>query len=309
MNKTGKKTVFFFLLLLAVFPLAGGEKLLLWEAVHPEKPGKFFLAGSIHLGKKELYPLDKAFDLALEKSDEIIYEIYEKDIASMQKMTIDFIRKKAFYPPGKSLRQVMGEKEILLLDTFYKSRGNMYFLPNGVTKRPWILALALAQNAAIESGLDAKYGFEEVFKKHLKNRKARGLEKVYTQLSTLEGTPEKEMTAMIVNGLKNPSRQKKELENIIRCFESGRIDLLIRQTEEMQKKYPVFHKRLLLDRNKNMTAKLWEFSNEKKRFFVLIGAAHFAGKGNILQLLAEKGFIIKQADKTRIKGNILAGEE
>ena len=290
------------------FPLSAKEKLLLWEAHHPEKAGKLFLAGSVHLGKKDLFPLDRRYDEVLAKSNEIVFEVYEEDESKKQELILEFIRKKAFYPPEKNLKQVMEEKDLLLLDNFYKGRGNMLFMQNGISRRPWLLVLELTMITAQDLGLLGQYGFEEVFKKACKNMPARSLEKAYSQLSMLEGTDEKELCRIIINGVKDFSMQKKELENVILSFRTGDLTPLIQQEEKTAKKYPRFHKRLLLARNYDMTEKLAEYAGEKKSFFVLIGAMHFAGKGSILKLLEGKGFRIKQLEKTGEKGKI-TGEE
>ena len=290
------------------FPLSAKEKLLLWEAHHPEKAGKLFLAGSVHLGKKDLFPLDRRYDEVLAKSNEIVFEVYEEDESKKQELILEFIRKKAFYPPEKNLKQVMEEKDLLLLDNFYKGRGNMLFMQNGISRRPWLLVLELTMIIAQDLGLLGQYGFEEVFKKACKNMPARSLEKAYSQLSMLEGTDEKILCSIILNGIKDPAKEKKELENILTAFRTGDISLLAAQTDEMAEKYPLFHKRLFLARNYDMAEKLSGFAAEKKTFFVLVGAAHFAGKGNILKLLRGKGFFVRQLEKTGKKGDI-TGEE
>ncbi|MBR2363662.1 MAG: TraB/GumN family protein, partial [Lentisphaeria bacterium] len=254
-------------------------------------------------------PLDRKYDETLAESDVIVFEVFEEDNSKNQKAILEFIQKKAFYPPGKNLKEVMGEKEFFLLDSFYKSRGIMHFAQTGLTRRPWLLMLELTMITAQEMGLKGEYGFEEVFKKLRNGRPARGLESAGSQLSLLEGTDEKILCRMLTDGVKDSSIQKEELKNILHSFHTGDMTALSEQTEKTAKKYPVFYKRLLLTRNYNMTEKLIEYSNEKKTFFILIGAAHFAGNGNILQLLKAKGFVIKQLAKTGKKGGITGEEE
>ena len=308
MKKKNFLWLFSLLFLLSLFsfshPLSGKEKLLLWEAIHPEKGGKLFLAGSIHLGKKDLFPLDQRYDEVFAKSDELILEVFEEDESKNQNRILQFIQKKAFYPPGKNLRSVMGEKDLLLLDSFYKGKGNMLFMQNGLSRRPWFLVLELTMISAQEMGLLGQYGFEEVFKKLRQKRPVRNLEETCSQLSMLEETDEKELCDIIISGVRDISIQKKELESILLSFRTGDMTPLTLQTEKTAKKYPVFHKRLFLARNYNMAEKLAGYANNKKTFFVLIGASHFAGNGNILQLLQGKGFHIKQLEKTGIKGKI-----
>lgn len=306
-----RKKVFLilFLFLSCLILLSAGEKILVWEAVHPGKAGKLFLAGSIHLGKKTLYPLDRTYDQILAQSHEMIFEIFEEDLRAMQKKAADFILRKAFFPPGKDLIQLMGERNFLLLDSFYASKGLPFARNNGKRRRPWLVMLDLAQMQASDCGFSAQYGFEEVFKKLRQNKPGRGLEEVYTQLSMLEGTDEKILCKIILEGIKNPAKQKNELENILGSFQTGSLDFLEKHVKKMEEKYPLFHKRLLLARNLQMVEKLEKYAAEKKTFFVLIGAAHFAGKGNILLLLKEKGFRIKQLDAAGKKGRITGDDD
>ncbi|MBO4304411.1 MAG: TraB/GumN family protein [Lentisphaeria bacterium] len=300
--------LFSLLLLLCVFPgLFAEGNLLLWEARHPEREGKLFLAGSIHLGRKELFPLDKAYDSALAQSQELVFETFEEDVRASEEKITEFIRRKALYPSGKSLRDVMNESELTLLESFYRARSGVNFRREELfSRRPWILVLELTILAAAESGLKLEYGFETVFRKYRNGRPARGLEQTYTQLSMLEGTDEKQLCAVILDGIRDYAGEKKALEEILEAFRTGETAPLAAQAEKMEKKYPLFHKRVLLLRNRNMAESLAEYAKEKKTFFVLIGAAHFAGKGNILRLLEEKGFLVKQLERTGERGAIAA---
>lgn len=305
-----RKKVFIILFLLTpLFLLSAGKKILVWEAVHPEKAGKLFLAGSIHLGKKQLFPLDHTYDQILAESHEMVFEIFYEDIQLMQKKAADFILRKAFFPPGKDLVQLMGQKDFLLLDSFYASKALPFARNNGKRRRPWLIMLDLAQMQASDHGFRAQYGFEEVFRKLRKNKPGRSLEEVYTQLSMLEGTDEKILCQIILEGIKNPAKQKNELENILLSFQTGSLVFLEKNVRELEKKYPLFHKRLLLARNLGMVKKLEKYAGEKKNFFVLVGVAHFAGNGNILQLLKGKGFRIKQLDASGKKGKITGDDD
>ena len=298
----------FLLLLLSVSSgLFAEGKLLLWEARHPERAGKLFLAGSIHLGRKELFPLDKAYDNALAQSQELVFETFEEDVRASEKTIAEFIRRKALYPAGKSLRDVMNESELTLLESFYRAKGGGNFRREELfSRRPWILVLELTLVAAAESNLKVEYGFETVFRKYRNGRSARGLEQTYTQLSMLEGTGEKQLCAVLLDGIRDYAGEKKALEEILEAFRTGKTAPLAAQAEKTEKKYPLFHKRLLLLRNRGMAETLAEYAKERKTFFVLIGAAHFAGKGNVLQLLEEKGFLVKQLERTGEKGSITA---
>ena len=97
----------FFNLLLIFFStaLAAGDKVLIWEATRPDQPGRAYLVGSIHVGKAEWYPLDQAYDRALDASSEVWFEIYDLNPQEAAQKTMLY---GLFRPGTGSLSQVLG---------------------------------------------------------------------------------------------------------------------------------------------------------------------------------------------------------
>ena len=77
-----------FILVSFVFLLSAGDKVLIWEVTAPALPGKVYVAGSIHTGKAQWYPLDAAYDRALDASSEVYFEIFQPDNRKIAQLTM-----------------------------------------------------------------------------------------------------------------------------------------------------------------------------------------------------------------------------
>src|SRR5215213_9198400 len=79
--------------------VVAGTKTFLWKATSPTT--EVYLLGSIHLGKKEWYPLAKEIDGAFEKSK---YLVLEADPAKMDQLKIQqFVFQHGLYAADDSL--------------------------------------------------------------------------------------------------------------------------------------------------------------------------------------------------------------
>jgi uncharacterized protein YbaP (TraB family) len=53
-----------------------------------------------------------------------------------------------------------------------------------------------------------------------------------------------------------------------------------------------FYKKMILDRNINMTLKIEEYLNAGDTYFVIAGLAHFIGEDGIVKMLQDKGYTV-----------------
>lgn len=286
--------------------LAAGEKqthILAWEATRKDLPGHLTLAGSVHLGKKDFYPLDSAYDPFWEKAHVLVLEVTDSD----PKMIAPFLRQYAFYGRNRGdLALTCGPFLYQRLLFFCRS----YYPPHLFReeefrkKRPWFLTLELSQHRLSRLHYKLEYGVEHTFRRKAGKRELRGLEKTLFQLSTLEKIPEKEYINALEKLLNDPNKELAELEEMIRGWKTGSLAPLEKLVLRQKQESPILHKKLLLERNRDMAEKLASFAKEKKRFFVLIGSAHFAGNDSILVHLRKKGFTVKQIPSAGKKGKI-----
>ena len=297
---------FFLLLFFTLFSLAAQEKqthILAWEATKKGLEGHLTLAGSLHLGKKDFYPLDAAYDPFWDNADVLVLEVND----SGSKEILPFLRKHAFYGRGEGdLALACGpflyQRLLFFCRNYYPP--HLFREDQFKIKRPWFLTLELAQYRLARMSYKMEYGVEHVFRRRAGKRELRGLEKTLFQLSTLEKVPEKEYINALEKLLQDPNKELTELEEMIRGWQTGSLAPLEKLVLRQKKESPILHKKLLMERNRGMAEKLASFAKEKKRFFVLIGSAHFAGQESIPALLRKKGFTVKQIPCTGKKGKI-----
>ena len=300
-----KKFIFLFVFLL-ITTLSAEEKkprILAWEAAKKDLPGHLTLAGSLHLGKKDFYPLDSAYDFFWEKAEVLVLEVVDTD----SNVILPFLRDTAFYRPGeKDLSFHCGsffyQRLLLFTRSFYPP--HLFKEEEFQKKRPWFLSLELAQMQLSRLDYKLEYGMEEFFRRHAGNRELRGLENTLFQLSTLERIPEKEYLKALEETVNDPGKELRELKEMISAWQNGELAPLEKLTLRQKKEFPILHRKLLVERNRNMAEKLAGFAKEKKRFFVLIGSAHFAGENSILSFLREKGFTVKRIPASGKKGKL-----
>ena len=297
----GKKILFSLLLVLSVLALFAADKALIWEVVKTGQPGKIYLVGSIHLGRADWYPLDSVYDKVLKESQEMYFEIFEPDMTALA-MTIST---KGMYPPDKNLSGVIGKTQFAELTRFFAENGSKTppFLLEKM--RPWLISIELAGlYVRKEKALKSYYGLEKVFTANRGERPGHSLESIDSQMNAMASIPDDVMIQSILKSIRDPEKAKRELDATLASLHSGDIAKLAEMCGEIARETPEIYRKLFTERNTAIAKKLLLLLKEKKVFFVLVGAGHFAGKDNIRDLLAKAGCRIIQLEKTGKKGAI-----
>lgn len=291
----------FLVLSLLCFVLAGTEKVLVWETAAPGLPGKVYLTGSIHVGKKEWYPLDKTYDQVLEASSAVYFEISDPNPALIAQES----QRYGMFPPGRTLSGVLGFADFQTVCAFF-SRNEPNMIPMVLERiRPWLLNISLARIYLMKHPeFSVECGLEKVFSRHLGNRKAYSLETVESQFSAMAKVPDAAAGRMLLESIRDFNQAGRDLKRIMESLENGSPDNLTMITNEMAFKHPEYFRCLFLERNQLMTEKIYDLLKEKQTVMVLIGAGHFAGTGSILEYLWEKGCTTIQLKRTGTPGKI-----
>ena len=292
-----------FILVTFVFLLSAGDKVLIWEVTAPALPGKVYLAGSIHSGKAQWYPLDAAYDRALDASSAVYFEIFQPDnqkIAQLA-MTTGILR-------NGTLSQVLGYADFQEVCRFYAklAPGSGMDQPMMLERfRPWLLTMQISQFYLMKHPeISREYGLEKVFSKNLGKRQGFSLESEESQILAMSKISDKAAGRLLMDGIRDFANAGRDLQRIFRGLETGEIDEIAMIANEMAFKHPEFHNSLFLKRNQDIADKIYRMLKEKQIIFVLVGAGHLAGKGNILEFLREKGCTTIQLKRLTKPGRI-----
>lgn len=264
---------------------------LLWEA--RSDSGVVYLFGSIHMAKPEFYPLPEVVEGSFEKSEILALEADPEtaDRALQQKMF-----SAAMYPAGDAIRRHLSKENYELAVREMARIG----LPEETFTRmkPWFLGLTIAIVEFQRLGYAPEYGIDRYFAEKARGKKRIvELESFQYQLDLLSGFSEREQELFLLYSILDLRTAERDINLLMDSWRTGDAKaverLLSRTVEESPDLLPVYEK-LYYRRNSAMTAKIEEYLKSKKKYFVVVGAAHLVGRQGIVELLKEKGYRVRQ---------------
>ncbi|HZW37120.1 MAG: TraB/GumN family protein [Deltaproteobacteria bacterium] len=283
-------------LLLLVSPARGdggppsGGNVFLWT-VRSEK-GVSYLLGSIHLLKKEMYPLDRRIEEAFAGATLLAVET---DVGDREKKKLEaFILENALYPEGDSLDKHVSRETYDLVRKKFPATG----MDRVDRMRPWALALTATSIEYLKMGLDPEYGIDRYFlQKAEGKKKIVELERYDYVVRLLQGLPDGIQDLYLFYTLTDLETVEGEIDNIIACWRAGDAKgmeaLVYRSRDDNPKLLPVYEI-LVSRRNRTMTDAIEGILKSGDTGFIVVGAGHLVGQDGILERLRGKGYVVKQ---------------
>jgi len=296
-NKFRKVTPLFFLFCLIFSPSYRGEafgqegRTFLWK-VQSEK-SMVYILGSIHLLKKENYPLSPKIETAFDKSDTLVVEA---NVQEQDKVNTQAIMEKGLYPSNDSLAGHLSPETYELL----KKEATKLNLPMEVfdRQRPWLLSMTLEAMELLKLGYDPSYGADNYFLSRAKGqKKILELESMDEQISLVGDLSDREQELLLLLTLKDLQNAAREIDQVVQAWKSGDTKgmeaAMMKSSQEDPRLAPIQEK-LIYDRNRKMISKIEEYLREKGTYFVVVGAGHLVGDRGIVEALRKKGYSVGQ---------------
>ncbi|HEY4485659.1 MAG TPA: TraB/GumN family protein [Nitrospiria bacterium] len=268
------------------------EKHFLWEAAGPA--GTVFLLGSIHVAKKELYPLPDVIEGAFAQADTLVVEINPLDSQSPQGQMA--LAQRGVYPAGTSLRaQVSAE-------TYEKTRMYLAERDLGVDLfdrfRPWFVALTLTMAEAQRLGFDPRNGIDIHFLGRAAGRKRiLELETFEQQIALFEGLSEREQELYLVYTLEDMKLISSQMDRLMRAWTEGdaaSVEALLKEGLAGRPDAGAMYDRWVDRRNDKMAEKIEGYLKTGGNYFVVVGAGHLIGERGLIRILEAKGHAVRQ---------------
>ncbi|MGV3138831.1 TraB/GumN family protein [Brevibacillus agri] len=272
---------------------------LMWKVTNGKNT--LYLLGSVHLGITDMYPMKKSIRDAFEASDDLWVE------ADIVGGDMDYMTEKMMYSDGTTLKDHVSAETYSKLQKVLASLG----LPENAfdTLKPFAVTLSLptfgyfSDPAEGEVGLIT--GIDRYFltKALLADKPIHELEGIKLQADLLSGVPaeqqEKELNTMLDSILSGEqlADQGKILQDMQRDWVEGDLEGLTNTlTTYGQFGAGEVNQRLLGERDRNMASKLVQLLEQEGEHtsFVVIGSAHYAMKGMVLDQLKQKGYDIQR---------------
>jgi hypothetical protein len=270
---------------------AQNGKSFLWK-VESQGPIVYIL-GSIHLLKRENYPLTPRLEKAFEEADTLVVEA---NIGDLKKIDPQLLLAKALYPEGDSLPNHVSNETYVLV----KSAAERLGLPPETFRRqrPWMLALVLSSMEMMRLGYEPQFGVDWYFlSKAGKAKRVLELESFEYQVNLLSGFSAEEQELFLLLALRDLKSAGEQVDLLVRAWETGDVrgleEVLMKKLREDQRLYP-FYEKFLYHRNREMVQKIEYYLKTTGVYFVVIGAAHLIGEKGIVEMLQAKGYKVQQ---------------
>jgi uncharacterized protein YbaP (TraB family) len=256
---------------------------------------KVYILGSIHLAKKELYPLNETIEDAFRDSSVLVVEV---NLNNMDPLTIQRkLTGRGMYYGNQTLKDHLSAETYALLAEKLAALDSDISLMNRY--KPWFLALSLGTFQALKLGFDPKYGIDQHFLRMAKrdNKKILEFESFDYQLSIFDGFGDREQELFLFSTLLELDTIESEINSLFSAWKTGDAVSLERILNKSLKENPEIlpiYDVLFTKRNKNMVSKIEGFLKDSDNYFVVVGAGHLVGRTGIIQLLSKKGYYLEQ---------------
>jgi uncharacterized protein YbaP (TraB family) len=278
--------------LLIGLPLHAEEtgKLYLWKS---EKNGKeFYLLGSVHTVKEDLYPLDLQIESAFNKSDKLVLEtmIDSLNPFAMVKMVS--------YSDGTTLKSRLKPETYKQLMAMAKEEG----IPESylINIKPWYAILVLTISKMEKAGIKAEIGIDSYFESKAKENKKEilQLETPTEQLKYLTAF-EKMSDDYIDYSIEEMEKVLSDIEDMLKAWQTGDDELMQKDLFELSDKFPEINEineKILYERNVNMAERIDKMLDNEGKYFIIVGTAHLLGERSVIDLLEKEGYEFERLD-------------
>lgn len=267
------------------------------------KGNTVWLFGSIHIGDESMYPIEARRMNAFHEADELHVELDLQDRELMAELQSFQLRK-----DGKTLQEDLGDERF---NRFIQVMADHGMPVDPVMLKPlksWTVLHTLSLLPVLaDDPYSAIRGVDQYFLTlaHAEGKPVHSLETVETQLGLMEnlyGDNEARLFEQIDEALdimsseEEVQKQIEEIRTLRAAWAEGDPDKIEAVALAGNPKETAV---LTEERDPQMTEKIIEIleSNEKKSYFVVVGAAHYVPENSIIGLLKEAGYTVEDLNE------------
>jgi uncharacterized protein YbaP (TraB family) len=265
----------------------------LFRLVSKETTMYFF--GSVHLGTADFYPLPDIVEDAFQKSGNLVVELNVSAVSPMAAyvyMASMLMYKNpdalaAHISPELSAKVEKSMAEFGMSAAAYKQM------------KPILADMTLSSLAAKRFGFDENLGVDMHFLELAQKlqKPIYELESAEEQFGHLAAIPEDAAILSLATTIDEMPTLESQFTALISSWKTGDMDALIRESTKAYREHPGLApvSEILIDkRNLNMANRIEALIKKGGTYFVVVGAMHLAGKGNVIEQLAGRGYTIER---------------
>ena len=291
----GLRRAFASLALALLLPVvqAAGEPLPMWEIRSTASKGAVYLLGSVHVCRESCLQFSESVLRRFRGSQALAVELDPSDADVMGRML-----EAMSLPPGQTLTSKLSASTARRMQTVAGNLGLPLMLLDNM--KPIMAATMISTLAAQQQGLNMEDGIDLWFLQQAKatSKPVRELETIDRQLAALTSSPERDQINSLEETLDMIEKRRfgPYLEELIQSWQTGNLTKLSKLMSEGMGNSKGLEQELLGKRNTEMADKISAWLARGEQVFVVIGAGHIAGKGNVAELLERKGYSVRQVN-------------
>ena len=260
----------------------------IWTVQGPH--ARLLMFGSVHILPAGIAWMPRALTQALQKGDEVWFEIPVDPAAQAQ--AAEALLARGALPAGDSLfahlspdQNARLRRACALLRTSPDSLAGL---------QPWFADVSLSLLEDVQSGAVPAEGVEqEVLRISPPRAARRALETVDEQVEMLAGAPLSDQVASLDETLKEISDDPRAFSRVLDEWMAGDIAALQKDVlAPIAGNSPEVYRRLITDRNRRWTASLAQRLRGDGEVVVIVGMGHLIGPAGVPALLRAQGFVV-----------------
>ncbi|WP_256761125.1 TraB/GumN family protein [Cohnella sp. WQ 127256] len=283
----------------ANIPAKEGAKGFLWKVTGDHNSG--YLAGTIHVAKKEMYPLDADLEQAIKESDYIALEL---DLTKVdQKKVMEMVNEKALLTDGTTLKDHVTEEDYTKFQAILKKSILSVGAATLDSYEPWYAAMTLESLPAMKYMLTD--GIDQYIAKqaHENGKEIIELESMESQLSIFDGFSDELERLYFHQTVESAGLASIGLKQLMDMWTLGNLKLLETMHDQFEKEgsqsmgdlFDDYNNTFLVNRNIEMANKVDHYlkDGEAGTYLVAVGSLHMVGEQGLVSLLEQKGYTVE----------------
>ncbi len=264
----------------------------LWEVI--SLSNRVYLYGTVHAGKKEWFPLDRAVEDAFLDSKVLVVEA---DILDTQKLAAS--GKAMTYEPPDVLKNHIPEADY---ERFRKLLPRYQIPEQGVAPlKPFMAVSLLVFSEWARAGFlpDLSVDAYLLRKAKAELKPVVEIEGIDVQMKLIESLTDAENRTIFEGKLTalESGLTSEQIEGMVGAWQKGDPARLLGVAQKYNQSVAgarEFEEKFVWARHAPMLAKIEGYLDSRERHFIAVGALHLAGPRGLVELLRKRGYIVRQ---------------
>jgi uncharacterized protein YbaP (TraB family) len=265
----------------------------LWRIEDAKRP--VYLLGSIHVLRRQNYPLERPIEDAFDVAKVVAFEI-DLGAPSPAQPPPDVVTRPVAARPAQpgGLRTQVSPTTYRSVVRYLENAG----YPGTVFDRipAPIAATALVQMEVRTLGFEPEWGVDNYFYRRAKKygKTIVGLETAADQVEALGGLSETANDALVQTALDDVAGMRPMLRDLVRAWKGGEVDRLGGLVNGSFSDRPEVYQRVIVERNARWIPKIEALMAGDVPALVIVGTGHLVGTDSVIAMLQAKGYVVTQ---------------